>query len=63
MYLILNYRYNEMLPTIITTNLKGSDLTQQLSARVVERMIEATEKGKYMLSFKGKSYRRKDNNE
>jgi DNA replication protein DnaC len=63
MYLILNYRYNEMLPTIITTNLKGSELTQQLSARVVERMIEATKKGKYMLSFKGKSYRRRDNNE
>lgn len=63
MYIILNHRYNQMLPTIITTNLKGSDLTKQLSARIVERMIEATERGKYMISFKGKSYRRIDNNE
>lgn len=57
-YIILNYRYNELLPTIITTNLTGPELKDHISPRVVERMIEAADRGKYMLSFKGKSYRR-----
>jgi len=61
MYIVLNHRYNELLPTIITTNLSGSELTGHISPRVVERMIEAADSGKYMLNFKGKSYRR-DNN-
>lgn len=60
-YIILNYRYNEMLPTIITTNLSGAELTQHISPRVVERMIEAADRGKYMLNFKGDSYRRHKN--
>lgn len=61
MYIVLNYRYNEMLPTIITTNLSGSELTNHISPRVVERMIEAADRGKYMLNFSGKSYRRLKN--
>jgi len=58
MYIVLNHRYNELLPTIITTNLDAGDLFSHVSERVVERMIEAAGKGKYLLNFEGKSYRR-----
>ena len=61
MYIVLNHRYNELLPTIITTNLDAGDLFDHVSERVVERMIEAAGKGKYLLNFKGKSYRRLKN--
>ena len=63
MYIVLDYRYRELLPTIITTNLGVGQLQEHLSERVVERIIEATEGGKYLLNFEGKSYRRKDNND
>jgi len=58
MYIVLNYRYNELLPTIITTNLNGSELTKHISPRVVDRMTEAADRGKYFVKFDGKSYRR-----
>lgn len=58
MYLILNYRYNQMKNTIITTNLDTSELKKQVSSRVVERMIEAASGGEYLWKFTGKSYRR-----
>lgn len=56
MYSILDYRYREMLTTIITTNLNFVELKKQISERVVERMIEAA--GEYLWKFEGKSYRR-----
>lgn len=61
MYLVLNHRYNELLPTIITTNLSGSELTKHISPRVVDRMTEAAERGKYFIRFDGESYRRTKN--
>lgn len=62
MYLILNYRYNQLKNTIITTNLNTNELKQQVSERVVERMIEAAGSGEYLWKLKGESYRRTDNN-
>ena len=60
MYIILDYRYRELLPTIITTNLEVGGLQEHLSERVVERIIEATEGGKFLLNFEGQSYRRRE---
>ncbi|MFW5988291.1 MAG: ATP-binding protein [bacterium] len=60
MYIILNHRYNNMKTTIITTNLGTTELEDQVSERVVERMIEAAGNGKYLWKLKGESYRKKD---
>lgn len=38
---IINHRYNGGLPTLITTNLNGKQLTHQFGARVFERIIES----------------------
>ena len=57
-YNILNHRYLQMFPTIITTNLGSKGLKDQVSERVVERMIEAAGNGRYLWKFKGESYRR-----
>ena len=59
MYMILDYRYRQLKPTIITTNLGSGELKEQVSLRVMERMIEASNDGKYLYKFRGKSYRRK----
>lgn len=61
MYIILDYRYRELLPTIITTNLEWEELENHISLRVIERMIEAAGHGKYLRKFQGKSYRRSQN--
>ncbi len=39
-YLILNKRYNEMLPTIITSNLPVSALAEKVGDRVASRIVE-----------------------
>jgi DNA replication protein DnaC len=39
-YLILNRRYNEMLPTIITSNLPIADLSERIGDRTVSRIVE-----------------------
>jgi len=57
MYLILDYRYRELLPTIITTNLYGKEFKAHLSPRVFNRIIEATHQGDLMVGFKGENYR------
>lgn len=59
MYTILDYRYREKLPTIITTNLSTYGLKEQVAERVVERMIEAAGNGQYLWRFEGKSHRQK----
>ena len=60
MYTILDYRYREMKTTIITTNLTMRELKVQVSERIVDRMIEAAGKGKYLRKFEGESYRKKE---
>ena len=39
-YLIINKRYNQMLPTIITSNLPISDLKERIGDRTVSRIVE-----------------------
>ena len=42
-YLILNSRYNEMLPTIFTSNLSPSDLAEKIGDRIVSRIIGSSD--------------------
>lgn len=39
-YLIVNKRYNEMLPTIFTSNLSIADLAERIGDRTVSRIVE-----------------------
>lgn len=39
-YLILNRRYNEMLPTIITSNFPIAELAERIGDRTVSRIVE-----------------------
>ena len=59
LHLILNYRYNHLLPTIITTNLDSAELKGQITQRLLDRIIEATDNGRYIWQLNGESYRMK----
>ena len=39
-YLIINKRYNHMLPTIITSNLPITDLSERIGDRITSRIVE-----------------------
>ncbi|MGP3948496.1 ATP-binding protein [Streptomyces sp. 7N604] len=41
---LINRRYNEMLPTLVTTNLGMADLRQHIGDRVASRLTEMTDK-------------------
>lgn len=60
LYTILDYRYREMKPTVITTNCTMNELVDQVGQRVVERMKEAA--GEYITGWQGESYRMKESN-
>lgn len=59
-YSILDYRYSKLLPTIITTNCSMNELIERIGQRVVDRIQEAA-KG-YRTSWRGESYRTKEEN-
>ncbi|AMP20789.1 hypothetical protein AZF37_06010 [endosymbiont 'TC1' of Trimyema compressum] len=40
LYLLLNYRLNHMLPTVITTNLDFNDIEMYLDERIASRILE-----------------------
>ena len=40
LYLLLNYRLNHMLPTVITTNLDFNDIETYLDERIASRILE-----------------------
>ena len=40
--MLINYRYEHMLPTVITTNNSGAELEQELGRRTLSRLIEMT---------------------
>ena len=42
LYVIINYRYEHMLPTVITTNNTGAELEQELGRRTLSRLAEMT---------------------
>ncbi|MFF7393233.1 ATP-binding protein [Streptomyces scabiei] len=43
-YRLVNHRYNQMLPTLITTNMAIRDLRQAVGDRVASRLAEMTER-------------------
>jgi len=52
-YMIINARYENMLPTVITTNLSFNELEKQIGKRIVSRIIEMTDG----VLFEGEDYR------
>lgn len=42
LYMLVNYRYEHMLPTIVTTNCSGAELEQELGRRTLSRLVEMT---------------------
>lgn len=42
LYMLVNYRYEHMLPTIVTTNCSGAELEQELGRRTLSRLAEMT---------------------
>lgn len=42
-YLIINHRYNRVLPTIFTSNLPISDLADRIGDRTVSRIVEMSD--------------------
>ena len=62
LYMVLDHRYRELKPTIITTNLSADELREHISERLYERMIETTRQGELLVFFEGKSYRKEGNN-
>ena len=55
LYMIINSRYEDMLPTIITTNCNTKELIERLGERTVSRIIEMTEP----VTIKASDYRLK----
>lgn len=43
LYVIINRRYEDMLPTIVTTNCTTAELVERLGERTVSRLIEMTD--------------------
>jgi len=48
LYVIINRRYEDMLPTIVTTNCTTAELVERLGERTVSRLIEMTDTYKIM---------------
>lgn len=42
LYMLINHRYEHMLPTVITTNNDGQELEQELGRRTLSRLAEMT---------------------
>lgn len=53
LYDLINYRYNDMLPTIIISNLSLKQITDVLGQRITDRLID----GAKIFELKGKSKR------
>jgi DNA replication protein DnaC len=42
LYMLINYRYEHMLPVVITTNDSGAELEEELGRRTLSRLVEMT---------------------
>ena len=42
LYMLVNYRYEHMLPIVVTTNCSGAELEQELGRRTLSRLVEMT---------------------
>lgn len=54
--MLINDRYEKMLPTIVTTNLELSFLENQVGERIVSRLVEMN----YTVFMEGEDYRKKE---
>lgn len=43
-YRLINFRYEHMLPTLITTNVRPGDLEQEIGKRVASRLLEMADR-------------------
>ena len=43
LYILINERYNQMLPTILTTNMKRKDLVENVGEAILSRLAECCE--------------------
>lgn len=62
LYMLINHRYEHMLPTVITTNNDGQELEQELGRRTLSRLAEMTvpikiSAGDYRMKLVGKAVR------
>jgi len=57
LYTILDYRYSNLRPTVITSNYDLNELLPRIGQRVVERIQETA--GEYITGWTGESYRMK----
>lgn len=62
LYMLINHRYEHMLPTVITTNNDGQELEQELGRRTLSRLAEMTvpikiSAGDYRMKLAGKAVR------
>lgn len=57
LYSILDYRYSNLRPTVITSNYDLNELVGRIGQRIVDRIQEAA--GDYITGWKGESYRMK----
>jgi DNA replication protein DnaC len=55
LFLVINHRYEYMLPTIITTNCNGRELEQRIGRRILSRIAEMTDP----IQIKAADYRMK----
>lgn len=55
LYMLINHRYEHMLPTVITTNNDGQELEQELGRRTLSRLAEMT----VPIKIKARDYRMK----
>ena len=42
LYMLINYRYEHMLPIVITTNNSGAELDKELGRLTLSRLVEMT---------------------
>ena len=62
LYMLINHRYEHMLPTVITTNNDGAELEAELGRRTLSRLAEMTvpikiKAGDYRMKLAGKTMR------
>lgn len=62
LYMIINHRYEHMLPTVITTNNDGAELEAELGRRTLSRLAEMTvpikiKAGDYRMKLAGQAMR------
>jgi len=61
-YSIINYRLNQRLPVIVTTNIKLDDIMEYLGERTTSRLLEMCRLSKLMVDIDIRALRRREKN-